>query len=547
MAALARLAVSASLSLVAVSSLWGCSSSTNNGPDAAATSTKMDSALGTSSDLPVATAYDSSPVLDGHVNIDGPSAVDSSSIVADAFLPIDIAGNDIGTTPVDLSSGPDKPASSDLPSDKSVDVASPADGPVVISLDAPTSSDLGSGGVDTASGPDIATCGEVGQACCSGNTCDLDLLCLNGASCSCVKALVGRYLLRADGKLLYEADPSSSTQTVVLDASTVAALADVSSVSEGPTHGCAVQSTSKTAYCWRVTAAGNTDGQLGNGTTDTSGPLFRATPVLTAANQTLQAVVGIATEEVPNNSPSASCAITSAGNVYCWGNLTWLVNNGKTLTSPYAVPITLDGTTQLAGVEQVAVHGIYACAIVQGASSKELWCWGDNRGGQLGTGDTTARQYPTKVVSLSGPSKILTTDDAVDGEGSTCVLDGTNVRCWGNSVAGEVGTGLSGNSADIVLSPTLVTMNGGSALGNIVDLHGGDVSFNANFCGLTSGNTLQCWGSGLQANPASLGVTNVVYLGGTGTYIRFVTSDGIYHSVRTNGTDATRSPNCGAL
>jgi hypothetical protein len=556
MASLARVVKSVSLSLVVGFVLWGCgSSTTSNSPDAATGSTKTDSAPGTSSDLPTGTSYDTPPLADGPANADGPSNI------ADAFVPNDVAGKDVGIgtstdlpvdTSLDSSSGPDKPAPSDVPTDRSADIAFPADGPTVIPLDAPAVGDLAGGSVDTASGPDVATCGGLSQACCAGKTCDSNLVCLNGASCSCAKALYGRYLLRSDGALLYETDPTSTAQTPVLDATTATPLADVVDAMEGPSHGCAVLGSAQTAWCWRAATTGNNVGQLGNGTTDTSGPLWRATQVLTAANQPLTKVVALSYNTSSSGSNSA-CAVTSTGELYCWGTLTYVSNNGTTLDAPYATPITTDGVTHITGVLQVSLANTYACALLQGTSSREVWCWGTNELGNLATGDTTFREYPTKVLGLTDPSYVLAygyPGNTYYNNGTTCVIDGGNVRCWGSNNVGQVGNGTTNSP---VLSPTIVTLMGGSiALSGIVDIKSGGHPPNGGYqdiCTLGTNNSVVCWGSPFHDYPSSYPASDIAAIGSLDdSAVRFLTTDGLYHYAPTNGSAATvHAPNCGLL
>ena len=405
----------------------------------------------------------------------------------------------------------------------------------------------GSGAVDgggtDGSGPDGGTCGGLGQACCA-NSCNSGLTCLNGVACSCAKTLFGQYLLRADGALLYETAPPSTVQTAVLAADTARPLAGVTAAMDGVTHGCALQGTTSTVWCWRTAANGNAFGQLGNGATDTaSEPLFRATEVLVSGNTPLTGVVAIS-DGIANFYGLNTCAVTTGGKLYCWGDLTWLVNGGTTeLNSPYAIPITTDGVTPLTGVIQVGLTGpflfagggTYACAVVRGASSTDVWCWGVNYEGFLGTGDTANRPFPTKILGVSNASKVL----PFGAYGSTCALDGTNVRCWGSNNAGQIGNGAATDSP--VLVPTLVTlMGGGSALGNIVDIRVGDSDA---ICALASDHTVKCWGSGFQPYPTNYGVTNVVAVGSVdGSVVRVLTGDGVYHI-----GDSTRAPSCGLL
>jgi len=353
----------------------------------------------------------------------------------------------------------------------------------------------------------------------------------------CVKALFGSYVVRTDGRLLEEG--SSGSETAVLDANTGLPIANVQSVQDGTSHGCAALSAadggaSGGAWCWRTAATGNSAGQLGNGGTDTSGAVFHATQVLTAVNQPLANVASVA--DGPANT---ACAVTEDGKLYCWGDLTWTVNNGTALASGYAVPITTDGTTPLTGVIQAVVHPFYACALVTGTPANSIWCWGYNQAGRnLGTGDSNNHQYPTKVVGATNPTKIVLA--LFNGSyGNTCVLDGTNVRCWGPNSLGAAGN--NNTATDPVLTPTLVLPQTGTApLDGVVDLKPGD----DDFCALRTDSTIWCWGRA-SAGPSepyasNYGVTNVVLVGSGDP--RFLTSDGLYHVGSTS-----RTTQCGPL
>ena len=351
----------------------------------------------------------------------------------------------------------------------------------------------------------------------------------------CVKAISGRYLVRGDeefeGALLYA--EASGAQTPVLEAASGLPLLGAAGVHDGYFHGCAVRETDSTAWCWRVRANGNLSGQLGNGTMDGSGPIFRATQVMTAAGEPLQDVASISYTEV-NGSVGASgaCAVTTDGGLYCWGDLRWIVNGGDALLSPYAVPITTDGATLLSGVTQAAVYAGYACAVRQGTPA-QLWCWGQNGSAQLGQGDTTPRQYPTRVQGLDGPSRAVL--HSYGGYPTTCVVDESRVRCWGQNGAGQVGADKPEQS---VLAPALVTTMDGEPLDDVVDLHGG----NAQFCAFTGSQAVWCWGQRYQRYAGAYGVTNVVALGGTEAGPRYLTSDGMYHI-----GDTVIEPECGVL
>ena len=369
-----------------------------------------------------------------------------------------------------------------------------------------------------------------------------------GGGSGCAKVAKGRYLIRADGALLLEGDPPATSQTAVLDASTVTPLTDVADVQDATYHGCALQGSTQTVWCWRTdTVNGNVNGQLGNGATDKSGAAFRATQVLVSAGLPLTNVVAIADGETSQGGLApgeSSCAVTGDGKLYCWGVLSYIANKGVDLAAPFATVMTTDGSTPLTGVQSVALDAsLSACAIVQG-STNELWCWGYNNYGQLGLGDTALHQYPTKVGGLTNPRKVVMNGGYTlvangDVQRAACAIDGDNVKCWGYNGSGSVATGTTESP---VFAPTTVRLTaGGVALNDIADLHSGDESGPA-FCALITDGTLRCWGGPFGNLPALNAISNVTSLGGLDSNVRAITADGVYHEGSTS-----RQPNCGAL
>ena len=164
-------------------------------------------------------------------------------------------------------------------------------------------------------------------------------------------------------------------------------------VSQGQHHACAI-SADQSVWCWPTDTTANAVGQLGNGTTDASGPIFRASQVLTGPNAPLTKAASLS--GVSSRWATNTCAVTTEGKLYCWGDLSYTAGGGTTTKSPYASVITSNGLTAFSSVLQVSADYANACAVVQGTTSKELWCWGANNYGQLGTGDTKAQQYPVK-------------------------------------------------------------------------------------------------------------------------------------------------------
>ena len=185
--------------------------------------------------------------------------------------------------------------------------------------------------------------------------------------------------------------------------------------------------------------------------------------------------------------------------------------------------------------------GDQACALVQGTSAKEVWCWGYNGQGSLGTGDVVKRKYPTKVLGLTAPTKVVVGGYYM----TTCAIDGGNVRCWGYNGYGGVGDGTKNTP---ILAPKIVTLMGGvTAISGITDING--TGYGQTMCALNGAtHNLLCWGYEFETYPTAYPSTNIAYLGAVDDAgVRFVTGDGMYHIAPITGTATVRAPNCGLL
>lgn len=112
------------------------------------------------------------------------------------------------------------------------------------------------------------------------------------------------------------------------------------------------------------------------------------------------------------------CAITKQAEVVCFGS-----EGGK--------PTKL---ASLTGATSIGANHLHTCAVVKG----DVWCWGDNFLGQLGTGTGGGRIEP-----MSAPVKVKASFKAVKvgtGRDSTCALDDQGkVWCWGANNNGQLG------------------------------------------------------------------------------------------------------------
>ncbi len=133
------------------------------------------------------------------------------------------------------------------------------------------------------------------------------------------------------------------------------------------THTCGVDTGGDT-WCW----GGNAFGQLGDNTTTAS-----STPRLVAGGLKFSAVAA-ALEH--------TCGLTTGGEGYCWGQNTGLQVSGQLgngSSTPSLVPVKVAGGRMFV---QLLAGRQTTCGRT---ASGLVYCWGDNRFGQLGVGNPT--------------------------------------------------------------------------------------------------------------------------------------------------------------
>jgi len=83
-------------------------------------------------------------------------------------------------------------------------------------------------------------------------------------------------------------------------------------------------------------------------------------------------------------------------------------------------------------VAQLTTGNDHTCAIT---SAGAAFCWGDNTNGQLGDGTTKVRATPTPIPTLANVSAISA------GDQFTCGVSGNAAYCWGIDDSGQIGDG----------------------------------------------------------------------------------------------------------
>ena len=167
------------------------------------------------------------------------------------------------------------------------------------------------------------------------------------------------------------------------------------------------------------------------------------------------------------------CALTEQGQVYCWGaNDNGQLGDGT--DSDRGTPVAVGGLP--GAVTALAAGSLHTCALT---ASGEVWCWGDNRSGQLGDGTLADRFVPGRAVGLAGVTAITA------GKSITCASAADQVYCWGENANDQMGQNLE-----------LYRMLPGQVSGLDAGVQSIVSGENSNCAMLVSGEAV-CWGSNL--------------------------------------------------
>ena len=195
-------------------------------------------------------------------------------------------------------------------------------------------------------------------------------------------------------------------------------LTDIIAISAGGEYGMALSSDGSV-----LTWGANSDGQLGNGTTEEN-----SVPTKISG---LPLMKGISAGE------AHSLAVTEDGFVYAWGiNDEGQIGNGeKNANNPVLNPVQVQGLT---GIDAVCAGTSFSLAL--GVDGK-VWAWGLNDEGQLGDGTNTNSTTPVEVTTLTKISAV-----ACGSDHSLAIRNG-KVKSWGLNDGGQLGDGSTRSSS----------------------------------------------------------------------------------------------------
>jgi alpha-tubulin suppressor-like RCC1 family protein len=232
-------------------------------------------------------------------------------------------------------------------------------------------------------------------------------------------------------------------------------------VASGWVHNCGIATDQRT-YCW---GGGSMDrqGYLGDGHLRRS-----EVPVPVATDSTFASVtIG----------DGHTCALTAAGNAFCWGENAWgqLGDGSRTAR---ATPVSVAVGQRFRMLSAGAYH---TCGIT---FANAALCWGDNRWGQLGVGEVPYNSVSAALTTPTPVAGALSFAEVAAGWEHTCALATTGVAyCWGrNEDARQLG-----DESDVTHRGVPVAVAGSQTF---VTLTAGALAT----CGRTAGNDTWCWG-----------------------------------------------------
>lgn len=309
-----------------------------------------------------------------------------------------------------------------------------------------------------------------------------------------------------DNRLDGYADPRTGTD----DASTVPLGAAATQLSAGGSFTCAVLTTGA-VRCWGDGLFGRTGGRgtdsrldgLADGPTDeaTTVPLPGAAAAVSAGDQ-------------------HACALLTSGSVHCWGyGASGRLGSGFTDDRLDGTVDPASGTDEAstvplgAAATAISAGGGHTCALL---ASGDVRCWGLGTSGQLGQGrnyesllDASGEQPSTVPLKPIGTlaNKVAATPNiratAISaGDFHTCaILEGGDIRCWGQGTSGQLGQGATDGRLDAsATNPTDAAARvGGGTDGKGAGLGAPAVAITAgasSTCAALSTGAVRCWGAG---------------------------------------------------
>jgi alpha-tubulin suppressor-like RCC1 family protein len=237
--------------------------------------------------------------------------------------------------------------------------------------------------------------------------------------------------IRCWGQAIKGGEIGDSWGDVRQSPSMVSGITNVSRFGASGFHSCAIVQRGA-VKCW----GSNDRGQIGDGTyTETGNVLLPATPscaqrtAVCHNRYTPTFVKGITGAVAIEMGFFHTCALLNTGKVMCWGyNQYGQIGNGQVNQQVAANPVEVAG---LPPIQSLAIGNSHTCAVT---TAGDVYCWGRGDAGQMGNfGLTQNNPAPVQVLGLSNVSAVAA------GQDHSCVILNTgSTVCWGDNRAGQL-------------------------------------------------------------------------------------------------------------
>jgi alpha-tubulin suppressor-like RCC1 family protein len=187
---------------------------------------------------------------------------------------------------------------------------------------------------------------------------------------------------------------------------------------------------------------------------------------------------GVPCELARGNSWNMSCARTSDDDLYCWGaNLQGQLGTGSE-------PDLLNAAGLVSALPPIRGAAIGCEHVLAWTADGQAYGWGDNAYGQAMGADSLFDPNEPKPIGLSGVISM-----AAGCRFSCALLESTEVHCWGDNELGTLGDGTYGTDASRSHAQPVRDDNGDPFAGVVEIAAGTD-----NACARRGDDSVWCWG-----------------------------------------------------
>lgn len=219
------------------------------------------------------------------------------------------------------------------------------------------------------------------------------------------------------------------------------------------------------------------------GLTAVTAPMAAATPRV----NTVGLMPGTVAQISASN--NYTCAVTTDGDAYCWGNgRSGQVGNPDAVgDEARRIPLQVQDLgpgTDAGAVVEIDTGNQHVCAVT---ARGDAYCWGHNGTGQLGDGTTTRRHTPVQVQDLGPGTDAGPVAQISAGVFFSCATTTAgDAYCWGGNLNGGLGDGTNTEST----TPVQVVEGEGLTPGTVAQISAGE----RHTCATSTDGDAYCWG-----------------------------------------------------